>query len=239
MIDRIVVANEELVSDEEVVDLINKFKRTDYETLNQALEYLRESSSRIDEFIDYNRKLAREKDQEFDESKIRLYSLKGDLKDIVQYLKSITKIEDYYTVRDILGLVGYLEEILEETMRKKQGTEKIKLQEQEEKKVYVKDKWFKEFRKLSKEEMLNDINGLYQLYKYLTKLNSIEKYKKVEINKLKSDELEELLFNMNTNIKNVKSTVNEFFIYIRKLLYEELKILENEYPEINIEQLLR
>ncbi|MFW9882082.1 MAG: hypothetical protein ACFFG0_54150, partial [Candidatus Thorarchaeota archaeon] len=102
----------------------------------------------------------------------------------------------------------------------------------------IENKWLKQFSKWSKEEMLKDINNLYQLYKYLVKLVNNKKYIRININKLKSNKLEDLLMNMNTKLEDITYTVKEFFIYIRKVLYEELKVLEDKFPEVNIESIL-
>lgn len=227
---RLKIKKAELSEDEQ--DRLKKHLNTyNSSELNNLLNTFIDISNRLDKFIMYNKKIYTEKNINFDESKIRLYSLKGDLRKLIDYIKKYIVIEDYYTIKDLLGIIGIIIGSIEDILLEKKPEEQFKQEES----YNVSDDWIKKFKRKKSEQMTKDIQMLYRVYKELLTMKNNKALENKPVKEIYTDELKNSLAEISTNVETVELNLDDAFKYIKSLLNAEIQILEKKYPDVKLE----
>lgn len=236
--DRVVLAAEfTSIPDEEFEKFKRRISKYKYISKQKLLTQLRYITDRLERLLFYLKEIADRKNKKFSEDDIKLYSLTGDIREVVPFLKKYITIEDYTTVRDAIGAIGMMSEILEDSMVSNEEVKEKKLQIPQwvesfkPEKLYpgINEEWIKDFfGRYSHDKFWDIIKSTKLAVEIMREIASSKSNKDLinqPLNKFKNvSELRKVFESLDTPpLKDITLTLGKSISYFQTLLYLALR----------------
>jgi hypothetical protein len=237
--------NEEfpVLTQEEIDGFKQKVAGYDIAYLNKLINDFQDISAQVDRYIAYQKYVARQKGATFEETKLKLLSLQGDIRGIIEFFNNLIPIPTWVTLRDFLGIIGQLIGVIEEIKvgKEEKGIqiEKYKPTPEEEKSVRINQDYINDFAQKDAKSAKKQLRNISRIVKELKKLNRDEKYRDKPLRKASTQRLYDALTEEGTDVSKVKQTNAQAYLQMRVLFYKFLEIFQRKYPEEDIAKLIK